>query len=50
MNDQDCHVVAREIVQIGDTEMTVEYSDVVWDDFELPPRLGTVGCRLLRST
>ena len=39
MNDQDCHVVAREIVQIGDTEMTVEYSDVVWDDFELPPSL-----------
>ena len=29
--------VYRESVQIGDTEMTIEYGDVNWGDFELPP-------------
>ena len=29
--------VYKETVQIGDTEMTIEYGDVNWGDFELPP-------------
>ena len=39
MMDQGPHVVHREIVRVGETEMMVEYSDVVWHDFELPPSL-----------
>ncbi len=37
MTESQPEVVYKETVQIGDTEITIEYSDVIWDDFEWPP-------------
>ena len=37
MTDSKHTPVYKETVQLGDFEMEIEYSDIVWDDFELPP-------------
>ncbi len=37
MSESKPEVTYKETVQIGGTEMTIEYSDVIWDDFEWPP-------------
>ena len=37
MSESKPEVTYKATVQIGGTEMTIEYSDVIWDDFEWPP-------------